>query len=792
MEHMTDVGRRVLSKTTPHGRSTASRHLPDDTDTYRLIEATRRLASEAARLYGPRTDLSERHYWLETIVNHVPDYIYAKDLEGRFLIANQATVTDNGLAEMHEIVGLTDFDLHAPDVAARIADGERQVIESGEPIIGLEERAAVDKGIERWLMTSKVPLRDKQGRTIGTVGISRDITDRKRAEQLMIGQTRVLEMIAKDTPLPELFHELIAMIQAHVPGVEGSVLLLSDDGLHLRECVGSRIDMARFSKIGGFPIGPKEASCGTAAFRKEPVFVADILTDPLWEAYAEEVRPYGYRSCWSSPLASFQGNVLGTIALYSKTPGLPSDQMRDLIAMAAHLGGIAIERREAAERIHFMAHHDALTGLPNRVMLDAHMQKAMADAHRTGEWVALAFLDLDNFKLVNDSLGHNAGDELLRTVAQRMTLCARKGDMIIRVGGDEFIILLTGLKADQNLVLARFESIRTAIARPMTLAGQTLQVTCSMGVVCYPEQGESTSELLANADAAMYRAKAFGRNNLKLFSIEMADAARAKLEKVEALRRALELNEFELHYQPQLDLASGCVLAAEALVRWNHPQRGLILPGAFVPLAEETGLIVEIGDWVLDAACRQARAWQDSGLPSLIVCVNVSARQFAERAWVSRVARTLAETGLDPQFLELELTESLIMQDVPQAIATMHELERLGVRLAIDDFGTGYSSLSSLKRFPVNRLKIDRSFVKDIPEDEDDMAITAAIISLAQKLKLDVIAEGVETQAQLDFLRNAGCNEIQGYWVSHPLPPAEFVRHISRGRYWVTDIASLS
>jgi EAL domain-containing protein (putative c-di-GMP-specific phosphodiesterase class I) len=261
----------------------------------------------------------------------------------------------------------------------------------------------------------------------------------------------------------------------------------------------------------------------------------------------------------------------------------------------------------------------------------------------------------------------------------------------------------------------------------------------------------------------------------------MADAARAKLVQVEALRQALEQGEFVLHYQPQLDLASGCVFAAEALVRWNHPRHGLISPADFVPLAEETGLIVDIGEWVLDAACRQNRAWQDAGLPSLIVSVNVSARQFAEKAWVSRVARTLADTGLDPQFLELELTESLIMQDVPQAIATMHELEALGVRLAIDDFGTGYSSLSALKRFPVSRLKIDRSFVKDIPGDEDDMAITAAIISLAQKLKLDVIAEGVETQEQLDFLRESGCNEIQGYWVSRPLPPLAFVSQFAPG-----------
>jgi diguanylate cyclase (GGDEF)-like protein/PAS domain S-box-containing protein len=763
-----------LTKTTQGGRRPVPEKPHRDENTRRLIEASHRLVSEAARLYGPGTDISERHYWLETMVNHIPDYIYAKDLEGRFLIANHATVVDNGFSEMYEIVGLTDFDLHGEEIAAKIEEGERQVIASGEPIIGMVERAAVDKGTERWLMTSKVPLRDKSGRTIGTVGVSRDISDRKKAEQLMIGQTRVLEMIAKDTPLPDLFHELILMIETHLPGSRGSIFLLTDDGKRLLSGVAPGLDPHYVAALEGFPIGPKNGSCGTAAFRGEPVLVADILVDPLWEDYVEFVRPFGYRACWATPIFASDGRVIGTFALYSNTAGLPTEPVRELISMAVHLAGIAIERRETAERIRFMAHHDALTGLPNRLMLDTYLETAMADARQSGQWLALAFLDLDNFKLVNDSLGHKAGDELLRTVAQRMSLCVRKADMIIRVGGDEFIILLTGLQADRALVLSRFEGIRAAVARPMTLAGQTLQVSCSMGVVCYPEQGETAGELLANADAAMYRAKAFGRNNLKLFSSEMAEAARAKLVQVEALRRALAEGEFALHYQPQMDLSTGRVFAAEALLRWNHPQRGLVSPGDFVPLAEETGLIVDIGEWVLDAACRQNRAWQDMGLAPIVVSVNVSARQFAEKAWVTRVARTLQETGLSPCFLELELTESLIMQDVPQAIATMHELEALGVRLAIDDFGTGYSSLSALKRFPVNRLKIDRSFVKDIPGDADDMAITAAIISLAQKLQLDVIAEGVETQAQLDFLREAGCNEIQGYWLSRPLPPQAF------------------
>ncbi|MCW0000318.1 EAL domain-containing protein [Pararhizobium sp. YC-54] len=730
-------------------------------------------------MFAPEPDIADRHYWLETMINHIPDYIYAKDLDGRFLVANQATATENGFREAHEIVGKTDYDIHTLDNARHFEQAERRVIETGEPMFGIEERNAVSKD-ERWLMTSKVPLRDKQGATIGLVGISRDITDRKRAERLLVGQARLLELIATSTPLTDFFNELILMIEAHLPGIIGSILLLSPDRRHLLTGAAPGLDDAYRAAIHGIAIGPKVGSCGTAAFRGEPVFVTDIQSDPLWEDYADMVRPLGYRSCWSMPILSYQGRVLGTFALYSHEPGAPTDDQTDLISMAAHLAGIAIERRQSEERIQFMAHHDALTGLPNRALFDERVASALEHAHVTGQWVALAFLDLDNFKLINDTLGHHAGDELLRVVAGRMLACVRKSDMIVRVGGDEFIILLNSLPPESSIMLARFEAIRAAIGAPVVLAGRSLQVSCSMGVVCYPEHGESATELLANADSAMYRAKEAGRNNLQVFDAQMAAKAHEELQRHEELRDAVASGEFVLHYQPQMNLKTGRIFAAESLLRWQHPQRGLISPGEFIPLAEETGLIVPIGDWVLNEACRQNKAWQDAGLPPIVVSVNVSARQFKERNWVSRVAEALQESGLEACYLELELTESLIMQDVASAVATMHELQALGVHLAIDDFGTGYSSLSALKRFPVRRLKIDRSFVQDIPGDADDRAITGAIISLAQKLQMQVIAEGVETQEQVDFLAASGCDDIQGYFFSRPVGPAAFVSLLSR------------
>ncbi|THK39614.1 EAL domain-containing protein [Ensifer sp. MPMI2T] len=763
-----------MARKTSRNTRYAALNAGDNVDTRRLIDAGNRLAQEVARIFPSEPDIADRHYWLETMINHVPDYIYAKDTKGRFLIANEVTVADNGLESLQDLVGKTDFDLHPAKFAQAIADVEERVIETGEPIFGIEERAIVTKGRDRWLMTSKVPLRNKSGKIVGIVGVSRDISDRKAAERLLEGQARLLEMIATGKPLDQFFTDLILLIELLLPSVKGSILLLSEDGQHLLHGAAPSLDEVFCATIHGAEIGPRVGSCGTAAWRGEQVIVADVFADPLWEGYTDVVKPYGFRSCWSTPIHSHDRKVLGTFALYSQEPGVPSEQQKELIAMATYLAGIAIERKRAEDRISFMAHHDALTGLPNRVLFEEQVASVLEAIRGRDQWAVLAFLDLDNFKFINDSLGHSAGDELLKAVSERMRAAVRKSDMVVRVGGDEFILLLNGLPTERDVVLSRLEEIRAAIAAPVQLSGRSLQVTCSMGVACFPNQGRTVSELLANADAAMYRAKELGRNNLQVFTEEMAAKAHEKLLRQEELREAIARDEFLLHFQPQMNLASGRIFAAEALLRWRHPVHGVISPGAFIPLAEETGLIVPIGDWVLKTACRQCKAWQEAGLPPLIISVNVSARQFLERNWATRVATVLAETGLEARYLELELTESLIMQDVPGAIATMHELEAIGVHLAIDDFGTGYSSLSALKRFPVQRLKIDRSFVEDIPDDDDDKAITSAIISLAQNLGLRVIAEGVETEAQVDFLRQSGCDEIQGYFFSPPLVARDF------------------
>ncbi len=440
------------------------------------------------------------------------------------------------------------------------------------------------------------------------------------------------------------------------------------------------------------------------------------------------------------------------------------------------------ERKLAEQRIRHIAHHDDLTGLPNRSLLRDRLGQAIRDAERKGHAVGLAFIDLDGFKLVNDGLGHNAGDELLKVVGERMGRCLRRNDTLARFGGDEFVILLPELSGDPMAITPLLEKVRQAVTEPVEVEGQEVQVSCSMGVVLYPRDGEDANTLMMNADAAMYRAKE-NKDSFQFYASEMNASVEEKLVLLEGMRSALDACvdeecggqaghacQFQLLYQPKVDLRTGRLFGVEALIRWKHPEQGMISPLRFIGLAEESGLIVPLGEWVVRTACAQAQAWRAAGLPPLTVSVNVSARQFEEKRLVERIAGALRDTGLPPEALEVEVTESSIMRDLARAVDKMRELKAMGVSLSIDDFGTGYSSLSALKSFPISRLKIDKSFVSDLADSPDDQAIAMAVISLGHKLNLRVIAEGVETEQQRDFLRANDCDEMQGYLFSRPVP----------------------
>jgi diguanylate cyclase (GGDEF)-like protein/PAS domain S-box-containing protein len=440
---------------------------------------------------------------------------------------------------------------------------------------------------------------------------------------------------------------------------------------------------------------------------------------------------------------------------------------------------VSTAKRYEAE-LEVRARYDLLTGLANRALLQDRIEAAIALAGRdTAVWVAA--LDLDHFKYVNDTLGHGAGDEMLKAVAARLLRVAGPADTVARTGGDEFVLVLPG-RADESEAAATAKAVLEALAEPLSMHGQELVMTGSAGLAAWPADGNDAATLVQHAEVAMYRAKDLGRNAVQFYTPAMNARARERMALEGALRSALQHGEFELFYQPQVDLLSGSVVGLEALIRWRHPSLGLVRPDRFITLAEETGLIVPIGAWVLRTACRQSRDWEHAGFGPLRIAVNLSARQFAEPGLVRDVARVLEETGLAPTSLEIELTESLVMEDVEAAIRTMGELKLMGVKLSIDDFGTGYSSLSYLRRFPVDVLKIDRSFVRDITSSEDDAAMVAAIIELARGLRMRVIAEGVETEAQLDYLKRRGCDEVQGHVYARAASGADVEAMLRTGR----------
>jgi diguanylate cyclase (GGDEF)-like protein/PAS domain S-box-containing protein len=458
--------------------------------------------------------------------------------------------------------------------------------------------------------------------------------------------------------------------------------------------------------------------------------------------------------------------------------------VHDESGRVAHYVGVmndVTETKHYQEALEFQANHDILTGLPNRNLLQDRIRQAVVHADRHDTLTAVALINLDNFGLVNDTLGRDAGDRVLKELALRVSAGVRSLDTVARLAGDEFA-LVSYDHENEDAVSAELQRVHDTLSRPFNVDGREIFITTSSGVVLYPQDAKSVEDLLRNANAAMHRAKARGKNNIQFYAPDMNARIGERLDLYGKLRHALERGEFQLHYQPQVELKTGGMVGVEALIRWKHPELGMVSPARFIPLAEETGLIVPIGEWVLRTACAQNRKWQEAGLPPITVAVNLSGRQFTEKNLVQMVERTLRETRLEPRYLELEITEGVVMDNPAGVIVTLTALRDMGVQLSIDDFGTGYSSLNYLKRFPVNRLKIDQSFVRDITTDADDAAIARAVISLGHTLNLKVIAEGVETKEQLAFLRLSGCDEKQGYYFSKPLATEDMTEFLKARR----------
>jgi diguanylate cyclase (GGDEF)-like protein/PAS domain S-box-containing protein len=562
----------------------------------------------------------------------------------------------------------------------------------------------------------------------------RDITERKQAEEALLFKTALLEAQAETTidgilAVDESDHIVLANKQFGLNfGIPDELLSTRDDLIVRKQVMDQVEDPDAFvEKVKYLYNHRDEKSRDELRFKNGKIF-----------------------DRYSAPLVDSRGRYRGRIWYF-----------RDIT-----------DSKVAEERVQYLAYYDPLTGLPNRTLLQDRLATALAGARRRKDRVALLFLDLDRFKVINDSLGHSCGDLLLRDVAERLKRWARQQDTVARLGGDEFLIVLTNIKEVSNAAVAA-ERLMDAMIAQFVIQGHSLSISCSVGISIFPEHGADGEILIKNADAAMYCAKESGRNNFQSFAEDMNAQVVERLTLENSLRLALEKGDLFLVYQPQMDIATGRITGLEALLRWQHPELGLVPPDKFIRIAENCGLIVPIGEWVLRTACFQARKWQDEGIPAVSVAVNVSAVQFRQEGFCELVRKILHETGLDPKYLELELTESLLLSNADVMFSVFRELKAMGLRLAIDDFGTGYSSLSYLKQFPVSKLKIDRSFVRDVALNADDAAITNAIISMAKSLSLKVIAEGVENEAQMSFLRAHHCDQIQGYYFSKPLSVAD-------------------
>ena len=492
----------------------------------RFVQVSRQLTSDGGWVethedvtgQNSKRALADGPMALQHLIDQVPDYLWIKDAGSRFVVVNKALTTDLGLAATTDLVGLSDFDIHPLEAARAFRAREIEVLASGRSAVDIEEIVVTKLGDRKWLSSTKAPLRDDDGKVFGLMGIARDVTARVLADELRDGQALLVEMIAKGAPLPAVLDHLIRLVESQLNGIFGSILLLDEDRIHLRYGAAPSLAESYAKAIDGIPVGPNAGSCGTAAYRREPVVVTDIAQDPLWADCREHIAPYGYRSCWSTPILSNHGDVLGVFAMYSMSVRAPAPIEMRLVGVATHIAGIAIERKLAEDRIQFMANHDALTGLPNRALIKDRFAEAAGRAQRNGTWVTAAFVDLDNFKRINDSLGHGVGDRLLKVVASRMVACVKSTDTVARQGGDEFVILLADHPKSPDTLAATLQRIRAAIAEPIHLDGRTFRVTCSFGVANYPDDGTDVETLLANADAAMYRAKDAGRDNFQFYA----------------------------------------------------------------------------------------------------------------------------------------------------------------------------------------------------------------------------------------------------------------------------------
>lgn len=734
--------------------------------------------------------LLEANAEIQAIFSAFPDLYFRLDANGR-IIDYQAGGESQACLPAGQLLDCLLQDVFPPSVAERCMDAISKVLKT-KSLVAIEYSLPI-QNVEKTFEGRFVPFQKTQ-----VILIVRDITKRKRAEKTLRDsekrlrkQNRALASLAKSQTLN---HGSLSAAVEEITAVAATILEVERAGVWLYNENGSQLRRLNlYDQNNGhngetIEIVAREYPAYFAALAQERTIAAyDVHTDPRTQEYSDSnLAAKGITSLLTTPIW-LQGKMVGIVCHehlgIKRKWGMEEQNFAAAIADLVSLALEASERQRSEEMIRYQANYDLLTGLPNKMLFNERLSQALANAASSQSMLGVMFLDLDRFKQINDTLGHLIGDRLLQGVTKRLVKCLREEDTIARWGGDEFTVLLPEIKCKEDAAKIA-QRILESLKPDLEIDGHHLHISSSIGIAIYPFDGRDSETLLKNADAALYRAKEQNRNNYQFYNSVMNSKASELLTVEHSLHEALEQQQFIVYYQPQVNTAAGKITQMEALVRWQHPQQGFMSPETFIPMAEENGLIIPIGEWVLKTACAQNKAWQNAGLPPICVAVNISARQFQQPNLVDLVGRVLSETSLAPQFLELEITESVAMKNVEYTREILLELHQMGVRIALDDFGTGYSSLSYLKKLPLDKLKIDKSFVFDLTNDPNDAAIITSIVALGKALNFKVVAEGVETVEHKELLRSFRCKYMQGYFFSRPLR-AEDAANLLQNSEWI-------
>ena len=712
----------------------------------------RRFSAQARELA-----MSEHRYQLLFESNPQPTFVF--DLNTlAFLAVNRAAVNTYGFAKDEFLA------LRLPTLAAA-GDSSRwmEMADTGTPL-NTQHRRKNGSAFDVELSLRRINWAGSSAALL----LAADITERRRAEQLELERRNFLETITQNQPLEESLRHLVQLLEHQLPG-SLCLILLAKPG-RLCQVAASSFNKEQASVFEALRLEEIAQAFGSQSKQRDIIFIENLLL-----SHEVTVRDWAHlldvKCCWLAPVADPSDALVSLVLVFFSEEHPATAQDRGRLEMARDMASIAVKHRQLTDKLSYQAQHDALTGLPNRFLLEDRLQQAIAYANRHESQLAVLIIDLDGFKYINDTVGHQCGDQLLVEVARRLRSVTRRTDTLARIGGDEFCLVLSDLhRAGDSFQVAH--TCLDILRKPFLIAEREYSISASIGASFYPEHGAEPELLQQNADTAMYHAKFNGKNGVQVFTPEINAHLRERLELMADLRHALENGELHLVYQPQF-VSSGVLSGFEALLRWNHPRRGIIPPDKFIPIAEETGFIVPLGNWVLDQACRQLSSWRRSGHSHLRMAVNVSTLQFERQDWMETISDTLKRNGVPASCLELELTETVVMKNCERAATRLTELRKLGVSSAIDDFGTGYSSLKYLQNLPIDTLKIDQSFIRNLDPSTDALsgngAIVQAIVTLAQQLGLRVVAEGVETPEEIEVLRRLGCDLVQGYLFSRPM-----------------------